>query len=207
MFFRWLAGMLLLLVFGWGFIALFAYLSRTLHLGVSLQVAAAIAAVFSLMFMFLLEKDLWLSKFLGLRLGPHATPLSEAVYFWILGIPGLLLCSTAAEKPAGGANKPGETDGTREIVETVVFVVVLVLLLKTFLAEAFVIPTGSMADTLLGYHKEVHCEQCGYPFLINCSSEVDPQPGHDAQPVIGGFCPNCRFFNDLQPPLPEGKDP
>src|SRR5437879_2457371 len=30
----------------------------------------------------------------------------------------------------------------REIAETVVFVVVLVLLLKTFVAEAFVIPTG-----------------------------------------------------------------
>src|SRR5262245_47244587 len=31
----------------------------------------------------------------------------------------------------------------REVVETVVFVVVLVLLLKSFAAEAFVIPTGS----------------------------------------------------------------
>src|SRR2546422_6195820 len=87
-------------------------------------------------------------------------------------------------------------DGSREIIETVVFVVVLVLLLKTFLAEAFVIPTGSMATTLLGYHKEVTCEQCKYRFLINCSSEVDPQPGIFPQTVIGGYCPNCRFLNE-----------
>ena len=39
-------------------------------------------------------------------------------------------------------------NGPRELVETVVFVVVLVLLLRSFVAEAFVIPTGSMAETL-----------------------------------------------------------
>ena len=41
-------------------------------------------------------------------------------------------------------------DPTREVFETVVFVVVLVLMLKLFVAEAFVIPTGSMASTLWG---------------------------------------------------------
>jgi len=81
--------------------------------------------------------------------------------------------------------------GTREIVETVVFVVVLVLLLKSFAAEAFVIPTGSMATTLLGYHKEVTCPSCGYTFVINCSSEVDPQDGKEPQHVSKCFCENC----------------
>src|SRR5262249_4813982 len=55
------------------------------------------------------------------------------------------------KKPAA----PEMRDSFREVVETIVFVVVLVLLLKSFLAEAFVIPTGSMATTLLGYHKQV----------------------------------------------------
>src|SRR5687767_13802192 len=73
------------------------------------------------------------------------------------------------------AAKPAQhQDGFRELIETIVFVVVLVLILKTFLAEAFVIPTGSMATTLLGYHREVVCEQCGYRFLVNASSEADP---------------------------------
>jgi signal peptidase I len=82
-------------------------------------------------------------------------------------------------------------DAVRDIVETVVFVVVLVLLLKTFIAEAFVIPTGSMATTLWGYQKVVTCPQCAEVFPVNCSSEVDPQHG-DPSLVTGCICPNCR---------------
>ena len=33
-------------------------------------------------------------------------------------------------------------------------------------AEAFVIPTGSMAPTLMGRHKEVVCPSCGYTYAI-----------------------------------------
>lgn len=96
-------------------------------------------------------------------------------------------------------------DGSREIVETVVFVVVLVLLLKTFLAEAFVIPTGSMATTLLGYHKKVTCEECGYPFTANASDET----GENGPPqnVVSCFCPNCRYLNILRPRQLEGGQP
>jgi signal peptidase I len=83
-------------------------------------------------------------------------------------------------------------DSFREVVETVVFVVVLVLLLKSFVAEAFVIPTGSMAETLYGYQKLVTCPKCTLEFPVNCSSEVDPQQG-DPTPVTGCICPNCRY--------------
>jgi signal peptidase I len=83
-------------------------------------------------------------------------------------------------------------DGFREIVETVVFVVVLVLLLKGFLAEAFVIPTGSMATTLLGYHREDTCPQCGTRFLVNMSAELDQENPSPAI-VTGSCCPNCFF--------------
>lgn len=96
---------------------------------------------------------------------------------------------------------PEVKDGNREIVETIVFVVVLVLLLKTFLAEAFVIPTGSMATTLLGYHKDVVCEQCKFPFRVNASEEVESRP---PDLVIEWTCPNCRFHNR---PLLPGRDP
>ena len=100
---------------------------------------------------------------------------------------------------------PGDMkDGAREVVETIVFVVVLVLLLKTFLAEAFVIPTGSMATTLLGYHQDVTCDMCGYHFLVNASSE-----GEDKDPyvVTKSFCPNCFYRNVLRRPLPAGELP
>ncbi len=75
----------------------------------------------------------------------------------------------------------------REIAETIVFVVVLVLMLKTFVAEAFVIPTGSMAETLYGYHKMVTCDKCGYVFPLNCHTEVE-----EGRPVLDAVCPNCE---------------
>lgn len=93
------------------------------------------------------------------------------------------------DKPA-----PAETkDSLREIVETIVFVVVLVLLLKSFVAEAFVIPTGSMAETLWGYQKKVTCPLCGQVFPVNCSSEVDPQQEAQRAAVVGCTCPNCWY--------------
>jgi signal peptidase I len=97
-----------------------------------------------------------------------------------------------AARPKPQAEQPAVKDAFREVVETIVFVIVLVLLLKTFVAEAFVIPTGSMAETLLGYQKWVTCPECGHTFPVNCSSEVDPQQG-DPVPVIACTCPNCRY--------------
>src|SRR2546430_1769211 len=102
----------------------------------------------------------------------------------------------AAKKPP-----PENKDSMREVVETIVFVVVLVLLLKTFLAEAFVIPTGSMATTLLGYHYQVTCVECGYPFTVNASAEADPQDQRP-QPAVSCTCPNCAARNLLTPNMP-----
>jgi signal peptidase I len=100
----------------------------------------------------------------------------------------------ASPASAAAATQP---DTVREIIETVVFVVVLVLLLKSFVAEAFVIPTGSMATTLWGYQKVVDCPECGYRFPVNSSSEADPQDGHPPVPVVGCTCPNCRYHIDF----------
>jgi len=108
--------------------------------------------------------------------------------------------TAAAAAPAPARPKPKDPtevkDTLREIAETVVFVVVLVLLLKSFAAEAFVIPTGSMADTLLGDHKFVQCQQCGYEFPLNTHSTIgwDP-PGTPSNKVTGFTCPNCRSPN------------
>jgi signal peptidase I len=114
--------------------------------------------------------------------------------------------ATLAKPIPKGKSAPAPTetkDGWREIVETVVFVVVLVLLLKSFVAEAFVIPTGSMAETLYGYQKLVTCPKCQYEFPVNCSCEVDPQQGPPT-PVVACTCPNCRYAIDF---VHEGIDP
>lgn len=105
--------------------------------------------------------------------------------------------SAASPKPAGetktseGAKFEATGGGLREIAETIVFVIMLVLLLKTFVAEAFVIPTGSMATTLYGDQKSVICPQCAIEFPVNCSSETTED--RPREPVEGCTCPNCRY--------------
>jgi len=97
-------------------------------------------------------------------------------------------------------------EARREIVESVVVAFVLAFLFRTFEAEAFVIPTGSMAPTLMGRHRDVTCAKCGYPYQINASNEVDPRTnrltGHQ---VVAGTCPVCRFTMDVGPGNPQRK--
>ena len=59
----------------------------------------------------------------------------------------------------------------RETVESIVIAFVLAFLFRTFEAEAFVIPTGSMAPTLMGRHKDVDCPKCGYRYQVSASEE------------------------------------
>jgi signal peptidase I len=61
----------------------------------------------------------------------------------------------------------------RETVESIVVAFTLALLFRAFEAEAFVIPTGSMAPTLMGRHKDLACDSCGRDFMVGCSAEED----------------------------------
>ena len=70
----------------------------------------------------------------------------------------------------------------RQTVEFLLLLGVGILLLRTFAAEAYVVPTGSMAPTLLGFHKELTCPNCKFPFVVG----MDDQ-GRSGRPV----CPNC----------------
>lgn len=103
---------------------------------------------------------------------------------------------------------------TREIVESVVIAFILAFLFRTFEAEAFVIPTGSMASTLMGVHKDVNCRQCGLEYQIGASQEEDaaelmagyghrlPQPEQqefwDKTLVKFGTCPNCGYTMNVR---------
>ena len=90
----------------------------------------------------------------------------------------------------------------RETIESIVIAVVLAFLFRTFLAEAFVIPTGSMAPTLMGRHVDIQCEQCGYQFPAGASIENDNGAravhGMPQQVVIRATCPLCRYSVDLK---------
>jgi signal peptidase I len=97
-------------------------------------------------------------------------------------------------------------DPAREVVETIVFVVVLVLLLKLFVTEAFVIPTGSMAETLYGYQKVVTCPKCGHEFPVNSHDEVEGNQNTGKKMRLYGFtCPNCRYMGTIDElhPVPD----
>jgi signal peptidase I len=103
--------------------------------------------------------------------------------------------------------KEAKKEGHRETVEAIVVAMILALLVRGFEAEAFVIPTGSMAPTLMGRHKEVTCPQCKYVYTVNASGEDGGQQplglggfrfraNGEARPgskVVAGTCVNCRF--------------
>src|SRR6059058_1639581 len=101
-------------------------------------------------------------------------PVAESVNGHPAAFPEPALATAPPPPPRERQAPPEPKDNFREVVETVVFVVVLVLMLKSFVAEAFVIPTGSMAETLWGYQKIVECPKCHHQFPVNCSSEVEP---------------------------------
>jgi signal peptidase I len=86
----------------------------------------------------------------------------------------------------------------REAIEMLVSVVILVVLLKCFDAEAYVIPTGSMAETLLGDQKWVTCPSCGYRFPVDVSEQVDPMKAIHVW-VNGCTCPNCLLHIRFTP--------
>src|SRR6476660_2721806 len=100
---------------------------------------------------------------------------------------------------AASPDKQGESvkpkEGHRETVEAIVVAFILALLVRGFEAEAFVIPTGSMAPTLMGRHKEVTCPECGFVYAVNASEEVEGSSAGSpsSRRVYSGICVNCRY--------------
>jgi len=72
----------------------------------------------------------------------------------------------------------------RENIESIVIAVILALTIRYFVVEAFKIPTGSMAPTLLGVHKNVECPNCNWSFYADRQSE-------------SATCPNCLYVIDV----------
>jgi signal peptidase I len=110
--------------------------------------------------------------------------------------------STATQPARAGSIRPSSPpvearakEGYRDTVEAIVVALILALVVRGFEAQAFVIPTGSMAPTLMGRHKEVACPQCGFVFAVNASQEVESQS--QREDVDAGICSNCRYVARL----------
>ncbi len=105
--------------------------------------------------------------------------------------------------PAGRRTKASKaarepSHAPRETIESIALAVILAFLFRAFVAEAFVIPTGSMAPTLRGQHKDVQCPECGYWYQAGASSELDEETydQRERQPprtVVATMCPLCRY--------------
>jgi signal peptidase I len=61
---------------------------------------------------------------------------------------------------------------------------VWLLVLKSFFLPLFIIPTGSMAETLAGAYATHGCPSCGYEYPVGF---------HDKTGPLAVECPNCRF--------------
>jgi signal peptidase I len=105
----------------------------------------------------------------------------------------------APAKSALGSAPPVQSHAVRETVESIVIAFVLAFLFRTFEAEAFVIPTGSMAPTLMGRHKDVVCPKCGYRYQVSASEEESEDPRHQTSLCIAGKCPICQYVLPMRP--------
>lgn len=93
---------------------------------------------------------------------------------------------------------PDATDqgSIKDTLESILIALILAFVFRGFVVEAFVIPTGSMAPTLLGANMRFTCEDCGYPFTVNYSGSSRPGSDDIDIPSVapGNFnliCPNC----------------
>src|SRR5215470_10511855 len=78
------------------------------------------------------------------------------------------------------------TDGIRETIDSIIVAFILAFVFRAFVAEAFVIPTGSMAPSLYGKHAAHRCTNCRYEFAfgVDASEDVLQRP-------VAVTCPNC----------------
>ncbi|MFK7778431.1 MAG: signal peptidase I [Gimesia sp.] len=91
----------------------------------------------------------------------------------------------------------------RDTIESIIIALVFAFVFRAYSAEAFVIPTGSMAPTLYGRHKEINCPECGVKYAVGASDEVGKSGYYNPQNnVTGASCPNCRYFTDLRNATP-----
>ena len=89
---------------------------------------------------------------------------------------------------AGSGGAPGgltrHRTPLRDNLEWIAFIVLVVLVVRQMVVEAFRIQHGSMAPTLLGIHKEIRCPNCDRVFDVG---EARIGPGGQVQ------CSNCDY--------------
>jgi signal peptidase I len=91
-------------------------------------------------------------------------------------------------------DRAAEAAGT---LEWLITAFILAFVFRAFAVEAFRIPTGSMADTLMGAHLHLRCLQCGYEYEHGYIQAQDLPAGRTAPRESQTRCPSCGYYNPL----------
>ncbi len=109
----------------------------------------------------------------------------------------------ASTPPKPGGKKPTrkKKDRAAEIANTFEWLItafILAFVFRAFVMEAFRIPTGSMADTLMGAHFQLRCPQCGYRYEFGYDTGSDDRipPGIVSLPKTTR-CPSCGYHTPI----------
>lgn len=114
---------------------------------------------------------------------------------------------TASKTPRPEGNKPAQPkkDRAAEIAnafEWLITAFILAFVFRAFVMEAFRIPTGSMADTLMGAHFRLRCSECGFKFeygfvpsFYGLAEDTIPSGPEDlGRRGQQARCPSCGYF-------------
>ncbi|MGD9854770.1 MAG: signal peptidase I [Planctomycetaceae bacterium] len=112
-------------------------------------------------------------------------------------------CSTrivaGADRSIAAARELG---AIRQLAEAALLLAVAVILFRGFVAEGYMISTGSMAPCLLGYHRQIVCPDCAFAFSRGTRHDIDDSilaQGSRERSDFGiiaeqaTVCPNCGF--------------
>lgn len=102
----------------------------------------------------------------------------------------------AATVAAPVASSPVRAFSFIETSQTLVTGICLALIFRAFFIEPFLIPTGSMADGLLGDHYAAVCAHCGWLFNAGANGAARPNPETNGA-TISLRCPNCQQYSEL----------
>ncbi len=85
------------------------------------------------------------------------------------------------------------SSATRTAMESFISLALAVILFRTFAVEGYMISTGSMAPSLLGYHKRVTCPKCRmeFPFGVAFDESVEGMRKEKGKSPQWAVCPNC----------------
>lgn len=114
------------------------------------------------------------------------------------------LAERAEKKQTESETPRSRHNEVRDTIESIIIALVFAFVFRAYSAEAFVIPTGSMAPTLYGRHKELTCPSCGVKYAVGASDELIEKTEYyrpDLK-VTGALCPNCRYYADLREAMP-----